>query len=153
MRKPFAIGAATLALVLSFGLVACGSDDSGSSNEDVLTNTQLIEEADAICTDFNGQLAQEIEGLDESSNQQDVDAFVTDTMVPLYEEEISELRALQPNSEDEAAYTEMIDTLESELQDVEADPSQVTGGGTAFPEATKMAKDFGLTVCGSGGTS
>lgn len=153
MRKPLAIGATTLALVLSFGLVACGSDDSGSSNEDVLTNAELIQQADAICTDYNAQLTQKIEGLDESSSQEDVNNFVTDEMVPLYEKEIDELRALQPDPEDEAAYTEMIDTLESELRDVEEDPSQVTGGGTAFPEATKMAKDFGLKVCGSGGTS
>lgn len=149
MRKPLAIGAATLAVVLSLGLAACGSDDS-STDEDSLTNTELIEQADTICTDFNGQLAEKAASLTPDSSRDDVNAFVTDEVVPLYEQEIDELRALKPNSEDEAAYTEMLDTLESELKKVEEDPGLMTSGGTAFPEATGLAKDFGLTVCGTG---
>lgn len=149
MRKPLAAGAAILFVALSLGLTACGSSES----DDSLTNAQVVEQADAICTDFNARLLDIISNLDPNSTQADAETLVTDEIVPLYEQEIEELRALEPNSDDEAAYTEMLDTLETELQAIEADPSRLTSGGTAFPEATKKAKEFGLKVCGSGGTS
>ena len=146
MRKPLAVGAATIAVALSLGLAACGSDDS----DEGLTKAEVIEQADAVCLDYTEQLAEIVSNLDPQATQADAEALVTDEIVPLYEQEIEELRAIEPNSDDEAAYTEMLDTLESELQAIEDDPSRITSGDTAFPEATKMAQEFGLTECGSG---
>ena len=146
MRKPLAVGAATIAVALSLGLAACGSDDS----DEGLTKAEVIEQADAVCLDYTGQLAEIVSNLDPQATQADAEALVTDEIVPLYEQEIEELRAIEPNSDDEAAYTEMLDTLESELQAIEDDPSRICSGDTAFPEATKMAQEFGLTECGSG---
>lgn len=156
MRNPLAVGAATLAIVLSLGLAACGSDDdSGDApSEDALTKTELVAEADAICTETNSELITKANDLlKPDSTQEDAEAFVNDEVVPLYETQIEKLRALEPDDESSDSYTEMIDTLESELQVIADDPSVMATQGSAFPEATSMAKEFGLKVCGSGGGS
>lgn len=150
MRKPLAIVAATAAVVLSLGLAACGSDSSTSADEDVLTNQELITQADKICTDFNNELATKAQksGLSDKSPKSKITAFVSDEIVPMYRDEIDELRALEPNSEDADAYAKMIDTLESELDAVEQDPEAAVASNTPFPEASKLADEFGLQVCG-----
>ena len=152
MRNPIAIGAATLLVALSCGVAACGSsDDSSSSNEDVLTNTELIAQADDICAKYNDQLDQSVTdaGLNGNSPKEDITTWISDTMVPMYQDQIDELRALQPDSEDAEAYTDIIDTLESELQTIEDDPAASVEQSDPFPEATAKANDFGLEVCGA----
>ncbi|MCB0861400.1 MAG: hypothetical protein KDB54_12185, partial [Solirubrobacterales bacterium] len=120
MKKPLVI-AATLAVVLSLGLAACGGDDS---SEETLSNSELIAQADQICTDYNEQLdtMNEEAALDENSSRQEIATYISDDLVPLYQEQVDELRSLNPNEEDAAAYNDIVDTLESELQVVEDDP-------------------------------
>jgi hypothetical protein len=151
MRKPLAIGAATLAVVLSLGLAACGSSDDSSDNEDVLTNTELVSKADAICTDYNDQLSQiqDDSDLDNQSSNTEIAAFIGDEIVPLYEDQIDELRNLQPNDDDAESFNEIVDTLDSEVQTVADDPEAAIKMTDPFAGATKKAKAFGLEVCGS----
>lgn len=149
MRKTLLAGAAVLAL--SLGVVACGSDDSGDSSDEALTNTELIAQADEICTDYNDQLTtiQEDSGLSADSPQEEKISFISDDIVPLYRDQVDELRSLTPSEEDSEAYTDIIDTLESNLDDVESDPEAALNSEDPFAEATAKAQDFGLEVCGS----
>jgi len=151
MRKPLAIGAATLAVALSLGLAACGSSDDSSDNGDVLTNAELVSKADAICTKYSDKLSkiQKDSGLNAQSTAADVTAFISDDIVPLYKDQIDELRTLQPNDDDADSYNAVIDTLESELKVVEDDPEGSLKSQDPFAEASKKAKDFGLESCGS----
>lgn len=148
MRNPFAIGAATLAVVLSLGLAACG----GSESDDSLSNADLIAQADAICEDYNNQLVaafNETE-LNNQSSKQEVSAFASDTLVPLYENQVAELRTLEPNEDDAEAYNDIVDTLDSEVQAVAEDPVAAINNDNPFAGATAKANEFGLEVCGSG---
>ncbi|MCB0857302.1 MAG: hypothetical protein KDB57_04175 [Solirubrobacterales bacterium] len=147
MKKPLVI-AATLAVVLSLGLAACGGDDS---SEETLSNSELIAQADQICTDYNEQLdtMNEEAALDENSSRQEIATYISDDLVPLYQEQVDELRSLNPNEEDAAAYNDIVDTLESELQVVEDDPEAAIDAEDPFAGATAKAQDFGLEVCGS----
>lgn len=149
MRKPLAVGAATLAVVLSLGLAACGSDDS--SSDEALSNADLIAQADEICTDYNDQLStiQEERGLNSESPREDVVAYVTDDIIPLYQDQIDELRDLQPNEEDADAYNDIVDTLDTELQAVEDDPDAAIDSENPFSGASEKAQAFGMEVCGS----
>ena len=70
MRKPLAVGAATIAVALSLGLAACGSDDS----DEGLTKAEVIEQADAVCLDYTGQLAEIVSNLDPQATQADAEA-------------------------------------------------------------------------------
>jgi len=159
MKKSLAIGAATLAAVLSLGLAACGSSDDDSSSSDTsstsdntaaLTKQQLITQADAICTKYNGKLVklQQESGLDSTASDDQVVSFITDDIIPLYEDQIDELRALQPDDADADAYNEIIDTLDSEVQDVDSDPEAAMDQDNPFKGSTAKAKEFGLKVCG-----
>ena len=149
MRKPLAIGVATVAVVLSLGLAACGSDDS--SSDEALSNADLIAQADAICTDYDEQLnvLQEESGLSSDSPKEDVVAYVSDDIVPLYQDQVEELKNLEPNEEDADAYNDIVDTLETELQAVEDDPEAAVDSENPFAGATEKAAAFGLEVCGS----
>lgn len=151
MRNPLAVGAATLAVVLSLGLAACGSSDDSGDSGDTLTNSELVAQADQICKDYNDQLLQiqEDSKLDASSSKEDITSFISDDLVPLYKDQVDELRGLSPNEDDSEAYNEIVDTLESELQTVEDDPSAALDESNPFGGATAKAKEFGLEVCGS----
>ncbi len=147
MKKPLAV-AATLAVVLSLGLAACGGDDS---SDETLSNSELIAQADQICTDYNEQLdtMNEEAALDENSSRQEIATYISDELVPLYQEQVDELRSLNPNEEDAAAYNDIVDTLDSELQAVADDPEAAIDMEDPFAGATAKAQDFGLEVCGS----
>ena len=149
MRKPLAVGAATLAVVLSLGLAACGGSDD--SSDEALSNADLIAQADEICTDYDAQLdtLTDEASLDENSSKEEVAAFISDEIVPLYESQVDELRALEPNEDDAEAYNDIIDTLDSELQTVKDDPEAAIELEDPFAGATAKADEFGLTVCGS----
>lgn len=149
MKKPLALGVATLAAVLSLGLAACGSDDSG--DDSTLSNSELIAQTDEICTTFNERLdtLTDEAALDDSSSEADVTAFISDEIVPLYQEQIDEIRALNPNEDDADAFNDLIDTLDSELQVVEDDPAAAIKMSDPFVESSKKAQEFGLEVCGS----
>lgn len=151
MRKPLAIGAATLAVVLSLGLAACGSSDDSSDNEDMLTKSELVSKADAICTQFNDKLfnLQDDSGITEKSSDDKKAAFISNKIVPLYEDQVDQLRSLQPNGDDAETYTDLVDTLESELKTVADDPKGALQESNPFEGASKKAQDFGLKVCGS----
>ncbi|MCB0863157.1 MAG: hypothetical protein KDB66_08090 [Solirubrobacterales bacterium] len=145
MRNPLAIGAATLAIALSLGLAACGSSD-----DDTLSKSELITQADQICQDYNDKLVkiQEDSGLNNQSSNQEVVAFITDDIVPLFNDQIDELRALQPDDADADTYNEILDTLESEVKKVEDDPEAAVNQDDPFSDSSAKANDFGMKVCG-----
>lgn len=147
MRKPIALGVATLAAALSFGIAACGSSDDSS-----LSNEELITQADAICKDYQDQFVamQEKSGLNNQSSKKEVVAFISDDIVPLYERQVTELQGLEPNEDDAEAYNDIVDTLDSEVQTVSDDPEAALNEENPFAGATAKAKDFGLKVCGAG---
>jgi len=152
MRNPLAVGAATLAVVLSLGLAACGSsDDSGDSGDSTLSNSELIAQADQVCTDYNQKLTkiQENSDLTASSSKEDISAFISDDIVPLYKDQIADLRELNPNEDDSEAFNDIVDTLDSELKAVEDDPEGSIDDSDPFAGATAKAKKFGLKVCDS----
>lgn len=152
MRKPFAIGAASLAVFLSLGLAACGSDDSGDSGDtaaEPLTKAELVAEADRICTETNDEYTVKVdENLNEESTTEDAVAFITEEAVPLYTEQVEQLQELQPADEVAQEWADVTAAFESDMQDLEADPESVLTEDSAFPEATRLARKFGIGVCG-----
>lgn len=147
MRKPLAAGVAVLAVALSLGLAACGSDDSDES----LSHEDLIVKADEICVKYEERLDELTESsLDDSSGKPEVVAFISDEIVPLYEEQIDELKALEPNADDAEAWDDMLSTLESEVQTVKDDPEGALESSDPFSGGAEKAKEFGLKECGSG---
>lgn len=146
MRKPLAVAAATLAVVL--GLAACGGSDE---SDDTLSNSELIAQADEICTKYENELTTLLEetNLNDNSSRQEITAFISDELVPVYQAEVEELKALEPNEDDAEAFNDIVDTFDSQVQAVADDPEAAVDQEDPFAEATAKAQEFGLEACGA----
>jgi hypothetical protein len=146
-----------LAGLLATGLIAAGcggddDDDDASSDTGTtataLTKEEWISQADAICKASNDRI--EATGPDGPQNQQQVEAFVTDTLVPEVQSQLDAIKALGPpeGAEDEA--TKIVDEAQSALDEIKADPSAITQGKDPFAQANADAQAFGMKECGQG---
>lgn len=149
MKHPLAVGAASLAILFSLGLAACGSSDN--SSEDALPKSELIAQADEICKSGNEALDQKISDTfgNETPSKDEVVTFLDQEILPAIRSELEKLRELQPEEADADAWNNVLDTLETEIQAVEDDPESTYTKKELFPDSSAAAQDFGLTVCGS----
>jgi hypothetical protein len=137
--------AALAALLASSILVVagCGGDDEPSAP----TKAEYIAEADAICRDGQAEFEAIVKDLPNSVDAPESQAAITDEIVPLYRDEIEQLRSLTPPEGDEETTAAIFDAVENGLDEVEADPSALDQAGT-FEEANTLANDYGFEVCG-----
>jgi hypothetical protein len=112
----------------------------------------LIEQADEICAEGDREIdaeADEVFGDSEQEpSQAEQEAFVEDTVVPNVQDQLDQLRELDPPEEDAEEFTSILDDAQAALDEVEADPSAISGGQDPFAEVNKRAKAFGLEDCG-----
>lgn len=148
---------------LAAGLIAagCGSDDNtdkqsfgtsvGSASTSSLSKAEFIAQAGAICESSNQQLNQAGQALGPNPTPEEVDSFVSDNLVPSIQQQIDDIGALGAPAGDEQTVTAILDAADSALQQIEADPTLITGNGSdPFAQANQLADDYGLAACGSG---
>lgn len=154
MKKPLAALAVSVLACLT--LAGCGDDEPAKSDdkasetvETTLTKAELIEQGDTICRASNEKIdAADDRFIDpENPTEAEFRAAINDTLVPEIKGQIEDLRALKAPAADVATITAMLDSLESELAKVEADPLFLLEED-AFVEANKIAQDYGFKVCG-----
>ncbi|MCO5315770.1 MAG: hypothetical protein M9938_06375 [Solirubrobacterales bacterium] len=143
MKRNVAAFAALLAVSISF--TACGGDSG-------LDKDELIAQGDKICETGKQDLQQKAATAFEGDpSTAELTAFIKDELVPLYRNEIRDLKALEPDGDSEQAWNDMIAKLEKGVNEFAADPAAVIKGGTSpLEEANRAALDFGMKVCGSG---
>jgi len=141
----------TLAALLSVAALfaaGCGGDDDSSSGEPAPTKAAYIVKADAICTagqtDFEA-IVQDLPGDIEAPESQ---AAIVDAIVPLYRDQIEQLRALTPPEGDEETTATIYDAVDEATDVIEENPSAL-GPDNLFDEANTLATDYGLQVCGN----
>jgi hypothetical protein len=78
-----------------------------------------------------------------------VEDFSRDVIIPNFEGQLSELRALPPPEADEDAVNEIYDELESAIEEAKDDPASLATSDP-FVDATALAHDYGLSNCGTG---
>lgn len=160
-RRPLA-GLALLGTVaLIAGCGGGGDDDSALSADDFRT------QADAICAAFERQT----DALEEPGSSGEVLAFLQQG-IPIQEDYIAELRALDAPDELAGTYGEALDLLDQQQTAIKDAVARIEGGEDPLTvvgdvdstitglndQADAKAKELGLTVCGSddaedGGTS
>jgi hypothetical protein len=160
------IGALALT-VIAAGLIGagCGGDDdddtttatgtSGVTGVEGSTSKQaFIAEADEICTEGSAELGELLaeEFGSERPSTEEIEQFVTDTLVPKLEEQFAELRALTPPEGDEEEVDELLTAGEEGVEQIEDDPNLVVQNQQpeAFKEADRLASDYGFEACGGG---
>ena len=142
------------AVVLLFALAAlvagCGDDDdsSDSGGGDAPTKAQFVEEGNAICEKGNAELDEATANFGPQTPPAEVDAFVTETLVPNVQGQIDDLRALTPPKGDEDTVDALLDAAQENLATVEDNPATIRSGDP-FAQANQLLRGYGLTVCGS----
>ena len=142
-------------VVLLFALATlfagCGDDEESGDSGDggsAPTKAEFVKEGNAICEKGNAELDAATANFGPQTPPAEVDAFVTDTLVPNVQGQIDDLRELTPPAGDENTVDEMLDTAQDNLDTVEDDPASIRSGDP-FAEANQLLRDYGLTVCGS----
>jgi hypothetical protein len=148
------VGAAATAAILA----GCGSSDDETTSS--LTKAQFIAQADAICKKGNAEIDSEVEAFQEENGLGENDepskaqqAEVSETiLVPNVENQAEEIRDLAAPSADEDEISTMLDSLEEGVEEVEANPQAPfeSKQPNPFGPANRIAKEYGLKVCGQG---
>lgn len=150
--------AAFIGVVAIAAIVAgCGSSDDESSS---LTKAQFIAQADAICKKGNAEIESEVEAFAEENGIEENEepskaqqAEVSETILaPNIENQSEEIRDLEAPSGDEDEVSAMLDSLDEGVEAVEANPEAPfeSNQPNPFGQANKLAKEYGLKVCGQG---
>jgi hypothetical protein len=163
---------AVTALVLAAGLIAagCGDDDdepttaattttteagatgaTGAVSGEPLSHEEFVTQADAICKagdkEIDSEAQQIFSGGEPSEAEQE--QFVTETVIPNVQEQVDGIAALTPPGGEEEEVQAIVDAANDALAEIEQDPAAFVSGSNPFAEANRLARDYGLEVCGS----
>lgn len=149
--KHLVIGA-TVAAALTFA--GCGSNNDGAADAPTtaaaLTHAQFVSQANAICKAGNVKVDAAAKSFADPQNPTKAELIdaTKSVLVPVFTDELGQLRALTPPAEDAAKVTELESALETAIGQAEADPVAALTGD-AFSKANSLAGELGLTVCAS----
>jgi hypothetical protein len=103
-----------------------------------------IDRADAICDATVKKTDRVVEDLGFEGRS------AATRIVALARAEVRELRSLTPPKGDAVAVTKIYDAIDRGFDRIEADPSVIDDEPGPLARATKLAKAYGLEVCGRG---
>jgi hypothetical protein len=136
--------------LLAAGAIAtgCGSSDGNSDSTTTasLTKAEWIAKADAICKQGNQEINQATKQFQGKPTQAQFDQFATDTLAPSVQKQVDQIRALSAPGGNEAQVNAILDAAEADVNKVKANPSSIQGD--PFADANKLARAYGLKVCG-----
>ncbi|HKP88601.1 MAG TPA: hypothetical protein VJT75_01385 [Thermoleophilaceae bacterium] len=146
-----------LALGLALTAASCGdddnkSDDSGSSS---ISKAEFVKKGNAICAKGNKEIDAQGEKMFGDQKQKPSDAdlkkFSEEVLIPSVQKQVDGLRALGAPAGDEDEVNAILDAAQQGIDEGKKDPLALTqdNGDDPFQEANKLAREYGLTVCGS----
>jgi hypothetical protein len=140
------------------GDTTSGGGESTEASGSAPTKAVFIKEADKICGDADETLNEEIgEYAEENDIPLEKEEPTEDQQVELYEEVVlpnvaqqgEEIGELTPPEGDEETVEEIVDGLAEGVEEAEEDPQQLTEGKNPLADASKKARAYGMTTCGS----
>ena len=97
-------------------LAACGGDD-----EERLTRDEFVEQANDICEKGNGEIEDEAEqrfgDLEENPPADEAEEFLDDVLIPNVEQQLDDLRELEPPENLEDDVEEVLDDADAALEE------------------------------------
>lgn len=146
---------ALLAGVVAIVAVVAGCGGDSDSDSSSLTKAEFVKEADAICA--KGEKSIE-DGAEEFAEENDVDTenptkaqqeeVIVDVVAPGIRSQAEEIDALGAPSSDEDKVEAIVAAVEEGADELEDDPAQLIEGDNPLAKGSKLAKEFGLEVCG-----
>jgi hypothetical protein len=149
------LGVCALALVAA----GCGGGSDETSSTASLTKAQFIKKADGICASAEKEIEGEFESFAKEhklseknppSNEESEEAATT-ILIPSIEGQLEDIRALGAPAGEEQKVEELLAAVESAIEKTKEDPVKFieSEGEGDFAHANKMAREYGLMVCGS----
>ena len=158
MRSPLMRAVMLVAIVALLPVAAgCGSSKKKSAAAaPALTKAAFLKRGNAICKRGNQQINQVSRKLFPTKNarpsQAQLKKFATATLIPSVQSQINGVKALGAPKGDEAKVSAIITSAQAALDQGKKDPLLlVSSKHDPFAKTNKLAKAYGLTVCGSGG--
>jgi hypothetical protein len=150
-------GIAVLTGMLAVALIAAGcGGGSDSSSGPTISKAVFIKKADAICSGGNKRMEVAFAHFLEANknikrpSDADFENLVGTVLVPNVKREVKELHALGAPSGDEDRVGEIVKALEEGVETAEGNPQAAVNSSEAvFGIASRLAKEYGLEVCGS----
>jgi hypothetical protein len=154
---------ALLALAAGLVIAGCGDDDdettSGTTTTEATDSTDtgaeaptkadFIKEADSICAEADQALADSaLEQYPEGPpTGDDAVAFAEDVFIPNLQGQHDDLAALTPPEGEEDAFADLLEQLQTGIDEVAQDPESFVETD-ALEDAAAAASDFGFRSCG-----
>jgi hypothetical protein len=146
---------------LVFALIAAGCSSSSKSSSSstttlpALTKADFVKQANDICTATDQKLAAAASGVTESTPQADQVKLLQTKIIPLFRQQIADLRKLSPPAADRAQVTAIFDAMSTGIdqaeQKLKTDPATALGSNyNPLSHADDLASAYGLTACASG---
>jgi hypothetical protein len=141
---------ALLAALAALAMIVAGCGGDGDST-DSLTKAEFVKQGNAICVEGEKKLEAEIEEFFEGEKQPtkvQLEEAANAVFLPSLRKQVGEIRDLGLPSEGAGEADKALKAAEEALKKGEEDPSiLLVQGPGPFAEATKLAKEFGLTKC------
>lgn len=156
------IGALAGLVVLAVVVAGCGSsseDSSSTSSTASLSKAEFLKQGNAICKEGNESINAEFEEFSKENNLSESEEppkavqeeAIEQILIPSINGQIEDIRALGTPEGDEGELEEVFTAEEEVVEEAEAEPTSLFETTTAQKEANKLAREYGLTVCGEEG--
>jgi hypothetical protein len=150
---------AVLAGVLAVALfvAGCGSDSSTTDSTASITKAEFVKQGNAICKEGNEKIESEFEKFAKENKlsekkaptEAQLEEASEEFLIPQITKQVEGLRALGAPSGEEEQVNTLLDNAEAALEEVEDDPSLLSGEKSEpFEDVNKEARAVGLTTCG-----
>ena len=153
MRNWYLIGMVASVLVASSALIACGSNDAEGANaydEDTIAKGDFVQAANEACEERIAQMKAQSRRVFAKASQKSRDAgaklLIEQVVVPGFEGELQDLRALQPPPGDEEQVEEIIAAIEEMVVRTRRDLARERS--YPYRKTENLAAAYGLPACG-----
>jgi hypothetical protein len=128
---------------------ACGGDDSSD-----VTKKEFIAKADAVCKETNDKIEALVSDLPQDTTTKQAAQITVDKAIPLFRDQIEQLRDLDPPAADADDLEQLWDDLDASTDELEQqlkdDPDVAFSEGfDPFTDESKTASDYGFQECGA----
>jgi hypothetical protein len=133
-------------------VIGCGGGDATGSGPEPLTKAEFVKRASAICSSVEARRTAAFESASENGknflagSKKELADLIASAGLPLYEEIIEELAALQPPSKDQAEWQAIISRYEKALAEAEAAPAKQIASDSFLPVRDAVEK-LGVKNC------
>jgi hypothetical protein len=150
---------AMLVVLSAAGCGGGGGDTTGEASSS-LTKAAFLKKGNAICAKGNEKVEAGFESFSKqhhlSQSREPSDAVqeeaAEEVLIPAITAQLEEIRALGTPKGDEGELEEILVGAEEAVEEGEEDPATLLGNEPGkFTEVNKMARRYGLTVCGEEG--